>query len=54
MAVVTSTLARAALVDVGATGLMLVSAALLFRYKVNSAWLVFGGGVLGGLIQWVR
>jgi chromate transporter len=54
MAVVTWSLARTALVDSWAVALMLVSAGLLLRYKVNSAWLVLGGGVLGNVIQWIR
>lgn len=54
MAVVTWSLARAALIDLWAIGLMLASAALLLRYKVNSAWLVLGGGVLGNVVHWIR
>lgn len=54
MVVVTWSLARAALVDSWAVALMLASVALLLRYKVNSAWLVLGGGVLGNVIQWTR
>jgi chromate transporter len=52
MVVVTGSLARAALIDVWAVLLMLSSAALLLRYKVNSAWLVLGGAALGNLVQW--
>jgi chromate transporter len=52
MAVVTWKLGRAAIVDPWTLGLLLASAGLLFRFKVNSAWLVLGGGVLGNLIQW--
>jgi chromate transporter len=54
MAVVTWSLGRAALVDAWAILLLLASAALLLRYKINSAWLVLGGGVLGNVIQWIR
>jgi chromate transporter len=41
--------ARAAIVNVPAMMLLVVSAVLVFRYKVNSAWLVMGGA-LGGII----
>jgi chromate transporter len=51
MAAVSLTLARTALVDAPTAGLALVSAALLLRYRVNSAWLVLGGAVLGYGLQ---
>lgn len=47
MVVVSAQLARASLVDAPAVVLALVSAALLVRWKVNSAWLVLGGAALG-------
>jgi chromate transporter len=47
MVVVSFLLARAALVDVVTIGLSLASAYLLFRARVNSAWLVLGGAVVG-------
>jgi chromate transporter len=47
MAVVTAELGRAALVDVATVALMGLSALLLLRYRVNSAWLVLGGALLG-------
>ena len=47
MAVVTWQLGRAALVDPLAWSIALVSAALLLRTRVSSAWLVIGGGLLG-------
>ena len=50
MLVVTFELGKAALVDLPTIGLALVSAVLLFRWKVNSAWLVLGGAVIGFLI----
>jgi chromate transporter len=50
MAVVTAQLARAAIVDPLTLGITGLSALLLFRYQVNSAWLVIGAGGLGALI----
>jgi chromate transporter len=47
MAVVTVQLGRAALVDGLATGLAVVSAVLLFRFRVNPIWLVLGGATVG-------
>jgi len=47
--------ARAALVNVPAIALALLSAVLVFRYKINSTWLVLGGaaaGILFRLIGW--
>jgi chromate transporter len=43
--------ARAALVNVPAVALALVSALLVFRYKINSAWLVLGGAIAGILLK---
>jgi len=51
MAVVTIHLAKAALTD-WLTFLLAVSASfLLLRYRVNSAWLVLGGAVVGGALS---
>ena len=47
MAAVTLFLAHDAIVDVTTTILALASAVVLIRYRVNSAWLVFGGGLVG-------
>ena len=47
MAVVTAQLGRAALVDPLTVGLAALSALLLLRWRVNSAWLVLGGAVIG-------
>lgn len=47
MAAVTWQLGRAALVDLVTVALALVSAVLLIRFKVNSVWLILGGGVVG-------
>lgn len=47
MAVVTWQLGRVAIVDWVTVALALVSGFLLFRFRVNSAWLVLGGAVVG-------
>lgn len=47
MAVVGWQFARAAVVNVSAMVLMIASAVLVFRYKVNSAWLVVAGAIVG-------
>jgi chromate transporter len=47
MAVVTAQLARAAVVDWTTFALAVFAAALLFRWRVNSAWLVLAGAVIG-------
>ena len=51
MAYVTWYLGRAALVDPVTVLLSFISAVLLLRFKVNSAWLVFGGAAAGFLIN---
>ena len=43
--------ARAALVNIPAIVLALISAVLVFRYKTNSAWLVLGGALAGILLR---
>ena len=53
MAAVTYTLGRAALVDLLTVVLALLSAIVVFRFKVNSAWLVLAGGVVGLVAQLV-
>ena len=54
MFVVTYLLARSALVDVKTILIAAVSAVLLFRFRLNSAWLIFGGAIAGWLLsrQW--
>jgi chromate transporter len=47
MAVVTFTLGRAAVVDVTTALLVVGSAVLLIRFRLNSAWLVLGGALIG-------
>jgi chromate transporter len=49
MIVVTFELGRSALIDTLTVVLALASAVLLIRYKVNSAWLVLGGALIGFL-----
>jgi len=53
MAAVTWELAQAAIVDVLTAVLALVAAVLLIRFKLNSAWLVVGGGLLALVYRWV-
>lgn len=47
MAVVTWQLGRAALVDWITLALLMLSAVLLIRLRLNSVWLVFGGAIFG-------
>lgn len=47
MAAVTWQLARSSIIDPVAAAMALVSALLLFRFKVNSTWLVLGGACMG-------
>ncbi len=47
MAAVTLFLARSAVVDLTTMLLAISSAVVLIRYRVNSAWLVLGGGLIG-------
>jgi chromate transporter len=47
MAAVTWQLGRAAVIDWFTAVLALISAVLVFRLKINSAWLVLGGGIIG-------
>lgn len=54
MAYVGWQLARAVLVNWPGIVLSLASAILVFRYKVNSAWLVLGGALAGILLQIFR
>lgn len=49
MAVVTSSLGRAAIVDLWTVAFLGISAVVLLRTKINSAWLVLGGAVAGNL-----
>ncbi|MGH7767254.1 MAG: chromate efflux transporter [Candidatus Binatia bacterium] len=47
MAVVTWQLGRSALIDAFTLALAVLSALLVFRLKINSAWLVLAGGIAG-------
>jgi chromate transporter len=51
MATVTWQLGRAALVDGVTVGLGLVAAVLVFWLRLNSAWLVVGGALVGFLFR---
>ena len=51
MAVVTAQLARTAFVDYGAIAIGIAAAAILFRYNLNTAWLVLGGTIAGIVIH---
>jgi chromate transporter len=50
MAVVSWKLAVSAVIDLPTIILAVISLFLVFRFKVNSAWLVLGGGLIGYLI----
>lgn len=54
MAAVTFTLGQTALVDLLSVVLALVSAIVVFCFKVNSAWLVLAGGIVGLVVQLVN
>jgi chromate transporter len=54
MAVVGVHLARSALVDVPSILLGAASGVALTRWRVNSAWLVLGGALIGTAAQWLR
>jgi chromate transporter len=47
-------LGRAAIVDVPTALIAAASAAALYRWRVNSAWFVLGGGLLGALFHGLR
>jgi chromate transporter len=51
MAVVTVQLARTAFVDYGAIAIGIAAAVLLFRYNVNTTWIVLGGMIIGAVIH---
>jgi chromate transporter len=51
MAAVTLQLGRSAVIDPLTAVLAVVAAVLLVRFKINSAWLVLGGGLIGVLAR---
>jgi chromate transporter len=51
MAVVTWQLGRTALVDWMTAGIAIASCVALFRFQIDSAWLVIGGGLIGLLAR---
>ena len=53
MAGVTMQLGRTAMVDVFTIVLSLVTLFAIFRLKVNSVWLILGGGLLGAVYKLV-
>lgn len=54
MAGVTWTLGRAALIDWLTVIVAIASAIAVFRFKVNSAWLVVAGAIIGFLFQFLK
>ncbi|MDV2995962.1 MAG: putative chromate transport protein [Chroococcidiopsis sp. SAG 2025] len=54
MVVVSYTLGRTALIDIVTVVLAIASAIAVFRFKINSAWLVLAGGMIGLTLQLVR
>ena len=54
MLAVSAQLARTAIVDWPTIAIAVAGALLLFRYRVNSAWLVVGGALSGALMLWLR
>jgi chromate transporter len=53
MAVVTAQLARAAFTDWPAMAIGAVALFLLLSYKLNSAWLVLGGAIMGMIVKFL-
>lgn len=51
MFVVTYQLGRAALVDLATVGLALISTVILFRIRINSAWLILAGAIVGWFLH---
>jgi chromate transporter len=54
MATVTWDLGRAAVVDWLTAGLAGAAAVILLLTRLNSAWLVAGGAIVGFLAAWLR
>jgi len=51
MTAVAIQLGRVVLVDIVTIALTLCALFLVFRFKVNSVWLVLGGGLLGAMYK---
>ena len=47
MAAVTWTLGRAGIIDWFTIALTIVAQFLVFKFKINSTWLILGGALLG-------
>jgi len=54
MVAVSYQLGRSAIVDWLTVGLAIASAILLLRYRINSAWLVLGGALIGIAAKFIR
>ncbi len=54
MAAVSYDLGRSAIVDLLTIGIAIASAVLLFRFRINSAWLVLGGAAIGIAARLIR
>ncbi len=54
MAAVSYDLGRSAIVDLLSIGIAIASAVLLFRFRINSAWLVLGGAAIGIAARFIR
>jgi chromate transporter len=52
MAAVALELGRTAIVDVPTAALAAAGAAVLIRFRINSAWLVFGGALVGAAVTY--
>jgi chromate transporter len=53
MAAVTVQLGVASLTDLYTVAIVLISVILLFRYKINSTWLIAGGALAGFFISFL-
>ena len=51
MLIVTYQLGRATLIDLPTLALALISAFLLFRFRINSAWLILAGAIAGWILH---
>ena len=54
MAAVTFQLGQASLIDIPTLLIFAVSTVALFRFKVNSTWLIFGGALIGLLVSLIK